>query len=128
MWVQVKATGDMLEINLDKDRPVKFDSKDAEVCEIDKFYSYTIVHLSLYDDLFMINFLFRFNGKELLPTMLSNSKNRSKAVNSFQKKLEKNLNKKSIALLKKRKYFKKKNKCKVVKKRYLAINCFSGSC
>jgi len=31
MWVQVKATGDMLEINLDKDRPVKFDSKDAEV-------------------------------------------------------------------------------------------------
>ena len=32
MWVQVKATGDMLEINLDKDRPVKFDSKDAEVC------------------------------------------------------------------------------------------------
>ena len=37
MWVQVKATGDMLEINLDKDRPVKFDSKDAEVCEIDKF-------------------------------------------------------------------------------------------
>lgn len=70
MWVQVKATGDMLEINLDKDRPVKFDSKDAEVCEIDKFYSYTIVHLSLYDDLFMINFLFRFNGKELLPTML----------------------------------------------------------
>merc|ERR1711997_1372855 len=31
MWVQVKATGDMLEINMDKDRPVKFDSKDAEI-------------------------------------------------------------------------------------------------
>lgn len=31
MWVHVKDTGDMLEINLDKDRPVKFDSKDAEI-------------------------------------------------------------------------------------------------
>ena len=41
MWVQVKATGDMLEINLDKDRPVKFDSKDAEVCETDKFFTRT---------------------------------------------------------------------------------------
>ena len=38
MWVQVKATGDMLEINLDKDRPVKFDSKDAEVCETGKIF------------------------------------------------------------------------------------------
>ena len=31
MWVHVKATGDMLEINLDKDRPVKFDTKEQEV-------------------------------------------------------------------------------------------------
>ena len=31
MWVQVKATGDMLEINLDHDRPANFDSKEAEV-------------------------------------------------------------------------------------------------
>ena len=31
MWVHVKDTGDMLEINLDKDRPVKFDSKEAEI-------------------------------------------------------------------------------------------------
>lgn len=31
MWVQVKGTGDMIEINLDKDRPSKFDSKEAEV-------------------------------------------------------------------------------------------------
>jgi len=31
MWVHVKPTGDMLEINLDKDRPVKFDSKEAEI-------------------------------------------------------------------------------------------------
>jgi len=31
MFVHVKDTGDMLEINLNKDRPVKFDSKDAEI-------------------------------------------------------------------------------------------------
>lgn len=31
MWVQVKATGDMIEINLDKDRPVSFESKEAEI-------------------------------------------------------------------------------------------------
>lgn len=31
MWVQVKATGDMIEINLDKDRPAKFESKEAEI-------------------------------------------------------------------------------------------------
>ncbi|XP_059093982.1 PC4 and SFRS1-interacting protein-like [Tigriopus californicus] len=31
MWVQVKATGDMIEINLDKDRPVTFESKEAEI-------------------------------------------------------------------------------------------------
>jgi len=31
MWVQVKATGDVIEINLDKDRPASFHSRDAEV-------------------------------------------------------------------------------------------------
>eukprot|EP00095_Tigriopus_kingsejongensis_P002731 maker-scaffold226_size249562-snap-gene-1.18 protein:Tk02731 transcript:maker-scaffold226_size249562-snap-gene-1.18-mRNA-1 annotation:"PREDICTED: hypothetical protein LOC100741236" len=31
MWVQVKATGDMIEINLDKDRPLAFESKEAEI-------------------------------------------------------------------------------------------------
>jgi len=31
MWVHVKATGDMLEIDLDRDRPISFESKDAEV-------------------------------------------------------------------------------------------------
>jgi len=31
VWVNVKDTGDVLEINLDKDRPAKFDSKDAEI-------------------------------------------------------------------------------------------------
>ena len=31
MWVQVKATGDVVEINLDKDRPISFESKDAEL-------------------------------------------------------------------------------------------------
>lgn len=31
MWVEVKSTGYVLEINLDKDRPVSFDSKDAEI-------------------------------------------------------------------------------------------------
>jgi len=31
MWVHVKPTGDMLEINLDKDRPANFDSKEAEI-------------------------------------------------------------------------------------------------
>ena len=34
MWVHVKATGDMLEINLDKDRPVKFETKDQEVSKM----------------------------------------------------------------------------------------------
>jgi len=31
MWVHVKATGDMLEIDLDRDRPISFESNDAEV-------------------------------------------------------------------------------------------------
>jgi len=31
MWVHVKATGDMLEIDLDRDRPISFESQDAEV-------------------------------------------------------------------------------------------------
>lgn len=31
MWVQVKATGDVIEINLDKERPLKFDSREAEI-------------------------------------------------------------------------------------------------
>ena len=31
MWVQIKATGDMIAINLDKDRPASFESKKAEV-------------------------------------------------------------------------------------------------
>ena len=31
MWVKVKSTGDMIEINLDKDRPATFDSKESEI-------------------------------------------------------------------------------------------------
>ena len=31
MWCVVKATGDSVEINLDKDRPFKFDSQEAEL-------------------------------------------------------------------------------------------------
>jgi len=31
MWVCIKATGELIEINLDRDRPYSFDSKDAEI-------------------------------------------------------------------------------------------------
>ena len=31
MWVCIKATGELIEINLDRDRPYSFDSKDAEL-------------------------------------------------------------------------------------------------
>ena len=58
MWVQVKATGDMLEINLDKDRPVKFDSKDAEVCETEIFFTRTQFLFQILQQIiqFMIDF------------------------------------------------------------------------
>ena len=31
MWVCVKGTGDLIEINLEKDRPITFDSKESEI-------------------------------------------------------------------------------------------------
>ena len=31
MWVCIKSTGELIEINLDRDRPYSFDSKDAEI-------------------------------------------------------------------------------------------------
>jgi hypothetical protein len=31
MWVQVKATSDTVEISLDKNKPVSFNSKEAEI-------------------------------------------------------------------------------------------------
>jgi hypothetical protein len=31
MWVCIKATGELIEINLNKNRPISFDSKDAEI-------------------------------------------------------------------------------------------------
>ena len=31
MWVQIKATSDSIEINMDKDRPIQFESKAHEV-------------------------------------------------------------------------------------------------
>jgi hypothetical protein len=31
MWVRVLSSGDIVEINLDRDRPITFDSKDSEI-------------------------------------------------------------------------------------------------
>ena len=46
MWVHVKATGDMLEINLDKDRPVKFETKDQEVSKMPTVQLMVLKHFS----------------------------------------------------------------------------------
>jgi hypothetical protein len=31
MWICIKATGELIEINLDKNRPISFETKDAEI-------------------------------------------------------------------------------------------------